>query len=127
MGLLRQWVERESPELSTRVLTHTISNVDSGQPPVILGFIPDLFVEDNLQGVTIIGEAKTSEDFKRPRTRHQLQAFASFLSYKKNGVLLLSLEFSEFQSGRAMIRSILRESGKLDTNYNVITPLDFVL
>ena len=115
------------PSLIDAVVMDTLGTLSSAVPPLIGGFRPDLFSASIEQGKTVIGEAKTSSDLHDPHTVSQLTSFIDYLRHKPDGILLLSVEFIDSRSGKAMTRRLLRQSWCLNSvRLVVITPLDFL-
>ena len=124
---LFEWVTVNEPSLVDAAVTDTLVTLSSAIPPLIGGFRPDLFSASIEQGKAVIGEAKTSSDLHNSHTVSQLTSFIDYLRYKPDGILLLSVELIDYQSGKAMTRRLLRQSGCLNSiRLVVITPLDFL-
>ena len=127
VGYLFEWVTLNEPSLVDTVVTDTLVTLSSAIPPLIGGFRPDLFSASIEQGKAVIGEAKTSSDLHDPHTASQLTSFIDYLRHKPVGILLLSVELIDYQSGKAMARRLLRQSGCLNSvRLVVITPFDFL-
>ena len=127
VSCLYKWVITYEPLLLNFVATDTIGGPLRNLPPYIGGHRPDLFAENINQDKVVVGEAKTSGDVVNDHTESQLVGFLNYLKYKKNSVLLLSLELHDCQSGQSMIRKLMRQvEATSEINFCVITPVDFV-
>ena len=75
------------------------------RPPMIEGYVPDVFATDVPTTMTLIGEAKTQQDIETDHSRRQISAFLSYLSKTPNGVFVLSVPLA----AGAMARRLLAE------------------
>jgi hypothetical protein len=82
------------------------------QPPTIGGFKPDLFAQDLPETFRIVGEAKTSDDFRSERSLLQIEAFLNHLCLYGNSTFYLAVPW--FLKGRAnhVIRDLSRPEHK---------------
>ena len=63
------------------------------RPPMVGGFVPDVFATNVPTTMTVIGEAKTRQDLERAHSQAQILAFLEFLASTPNGVFILSVPF----------------------------------
>ena len=61
------------------------------RPPIIEGYVPDVFVTDVPTTTTLIGEAKTQRDVETDHSRRQIFAFLRYLSNTSRGIFVLSV------------------------------------
>ena len=61
------------------------------RPPMIEGYVPDVFARNVPTSVTLVGEAKTRQDLERHHSRRQISAFLSYLSNTPQGIFVLSV------------------------------------
>ena len=79
------------------------------KPPIIEGYVPDVFVTDVPITTTLIGEAKTRLDLETDRSRRQITAFLSYLSKTPRGIFVLSVPMIAGATARHLL-SELNES-----------------
>lgn len=65
------------------------------RPPNIGGFVPDIFCSDTTATLTVIGEAKTSEDLQKPRSLAQITAFYDHLEHTTSGHLAIGVPWRD--------------------------------
>lgn len=70
------------------------------RPPLVGGFVPDVFATDVPTTMTVIGEAKTRQDLERAHSQAQIMAFLEFLASTPNGVFILSVPFTAGATAR---------------------------
>lgn len=70
------------------------------RPPMIGGFVPDVFATDVPTTMTVIGEAKTRQDLERSHSQAQISAFLRFLAATTNGVFILSVPLTAGATAR---------------------------
>jgi hypothetical protein len=79
-------------------------------PPIIGGFIPDLYIKSNR---LVIGEAKTAGDLDRQHTRDQLTEYIKYLNQRQDSLLLIAVPWYCVPRAKSMVRNIV---AKLDAN-----------
>ena len=67
------------------------SPVRGERPPLISGFVPDVYAVNVPTTMTIIGEAKTRRDLETTHSQAQIIAFIQYLSTLSDGVFVLSV------------------------------------
>ena len=75
-------------------------------PPLINGFIPDVYAVGMVEARTIIGEAKTSRDLETQHSRAQFEAFLTHLTDCRNAQLVIATPWTSVNTAKAIIRSI---------------------
>ncbi|RWG50498.1 MAG: hypothetical protein EOQ62_04290 [Mesorhizobium sp.] len=73
------------------------------RPPRVGGFVPDVYATDVPTTVTIIGEAKTTSDLERERSRSQISAFLAYLAHMPKGVFVLSVPLVAGATARRIV------------------------
>jgi hypothetical protein len=81
----------------------------ANRPPVLGGFVPDLFAHDLPITARIVGEAKTEGDLETGRSRAQLTAFLDHLSLYANSTLYVAVPFTYAPRARTLLRSLSQE------------------
>lgn len=90
--LLCQWVETNTQWTQAAALLSSLPEHSArAVPPVINGFVPDVYLKSNTEDIAIIGEAKTELDLERPRSRHQLVAFMKHLTHFGTSRLVIAV------------------------------------
>lgn len=98
------------------------------KPPPELIKVPDLVAQErNNHHFTILGEAKTYNDFFKDRNRvnTQLDYYFNRLKYKNNGMLIYSLPHSLKNNVTNLIIEKKEEWNASTVNFLVITDLDY--
>lgn len=73
------------------------------KPPRIAGYVPDVYAVDIPTTITIIGEAKTSNDLTTDHSRSQITAFLRYLGYQKQGVFILATTWHAIRTARTVV------------------------
>ena len=76
------------------------------RPPMIEGYVPDVFATDVPTTITLIGEAKTQQDIETDHSLRQISAFLSYLSKTPNGVFVLSVPLAAGATARRFLAEI---------------------
>jgi hypothetical protein len=74
------------------------------RPPMVGGFVPDVFATNVPTTLTVIGEAKTRKDLERAHSQEQILAFLEYLAATPNGVFILSVPFVAGATARRIAR-----------------------
>jgi len=105
------YIRREFRHLFALViLRDTPSSLRDEKPPILDGFVPDVFAYDVPTTITIIGEAKTSTDLETDRSRAQIKTFIDFLRWRENSMFFLSIPFGLIAPARTVINAARRET-----------------
>ena len=103
------WLQTEHPHGGTlSISAESIFCEHLPNPPLINGFIPDVYAVGMLETRTIIGEAKTPRDLETQRSMAQFEAFLTHLSDCQNAQLVIATPWISVNSAKAIIRSIRR-------------------
>jgi hypothetical protein len=104
-----EFIDREFSSLSDIAVRDDASfSIRGENPPLIGGFVPDVYAATVPTTMTIIGEAKTRRDLETERSIEQISAFLNYLSATKGGVFILSVPLV----AAATARRILELSGR---------------
>ena len=75
-------------------------------PPTIGGHRPDLYIRNTRTKVTIIGEAKTENDFMTLRSKNQISGFIDYLAeLEGQSILILCVALNQLGNARHLIES----------------------
>lgn len=88
------------------LLTDLPSNQSSKKPPLIRGFVPDVYVPCPPATRIVIGEAKTPGDLETRRTRKQLQAFLAECNQHEDAFFVLAVPWYLVGLGRALVNEL---------------------
>ena len=92
------------------------------RPPIIEGFVPDVFVTDVPTTMTLIGEAKTQQDIETDHSRRQISAFLSYLSKTPRGIFVLSVPLAARATARRLLAQLNEPFAGATTRTVVLNP-----
>lgn len=105
-----KYVEREFGKLvDIGIRDDAIHPVRGERPPMIEGYVPDVYVTDVPTTRTLIGEAKTQKDIETEHSMRQISAFLKYLAETRNGVFVLSVPLVGGPTARRVLSEINRE------------------
>ena len=105
------WLQGQYPAAGTiSVSAECIFLEHLPHPPLLNGFIPDVYAAGIVEARTIIGEAKTPRDLETPRATAQLAAFLAHLCTCDNPQLVIATPWASVNSARAIVRSITKRN-----------------
>ena len=105
-----EYVEREFGNLvDIGIRDDAIHPVRGERPPMIEGYVPDVYVTDVPTTRTLIGEAKTQKDIETEHSMRQISAFLKYLAETRNGVFVLSVPLVAGPTARRVLSEINRE------------------
>jgi hypothetical protein len=118
--LLQDWVAAEyfSGD-SGPILVDSADSNRYSKPPIICGFIPDLYARRDLVGGIIIGEAKTPRDLENHHTQAQLAAFLRKCAEDTGSVLVLATPWQSERTAKAVLRHVKRRTD-MDHVYAIV-------
>jgi hypothetical protein len=93
------------------------------KPPAIGGFVPDLYASTFPAEVTIIGEAKCSDDLITRRSGLQIRAFLDHLRFQSRGHFVIAVERRQEPIARRLVRLAAQEVGADGLRLFSLTPL----
>jgi hypothetical protein len=91
------------------ILSDLPDSRSSEKPPLIGGFLPDVFVEDAPPTFTVIGEAKTAQDLEREHTKRQFRGYLLYLKLRLRPCLIVSTPWFVANSAKSLIAAAQRE------------------
>ena len=77
------------------------------KPPMVCGFRPDVLARNSGTGMTLIGEAKTSQDLKITHTFAQLRAYLGYLRHVRRPVLAVAVPWQVKATTIGIVRRLL--------------------
>lgn len=101
------WLQAQHPTAGTlSVFADCVFCEHLPNPPLVSGFIPDIYAQGIGMARTIVGEAKTPRDLETPRSRAQFDAFLTHLSECQNAQFVVATPWVSVNSAKAIVRSI---------------------
>jgi ATP-dependent helicase YprA (DUF1998 family) len=79
------------------------------RPPMIGGYVPDVYVTNVPTTFTVIGEAKTRKDLETEHSQAQVRAFLRFLAHTSGGVFILSVPLAAGATARRIVNIASKE------------------
>ena len=106
---IMDWLQVQHPAAETiSISADCIFCEHLPNPPLLNGFIPDVYAVGIAEPRTIIGEAKTPRDLETPRSRAQLEAFLTHLCQCQNAQFIIATPWPSVNSAKAIVRSITK-------------------
>ena len=116
-----QYVEREFGNIADiGIREDALHPVRGERPPMIEGYVPDVYVIDVPSTRTLIGEAKTRQDIETEHSMRQISAFLRYLSETPNGVFVLSVPLVAGPTARRVLSEANREYPEASTQTVVL-------
>lgn len=90
----------------------TVVYIDSRQyshisrPPLVNGYIPDLYVSRPDDSGVIIGEAKTANDLENEHTHSQFIAYLSWCAAREGSLLVVAVPWYMSRFAKSMVHNI---------------------
>ena len=115
MSLVERMADWVADELlsgnAAAILLDLPSSRSVSHPPLIYGHMPDLYVDDNIARVLVIGEAKSARDLETERSERQISAFLEYCSLHENALLVLAVPWHRTRLARSLLRMLKRKLG----------------
>lgn len=92
-------------------------------PPTINGSIPDFYSYKPGTTIHFIGEAKTSKDLERPRSREQFKSYLKFCNENSESLLIIAVPWFMAPCAKSLIKLIAKENGYDIARYVILTNL----
>lgn len=104
-----RWLEEQfgRSEVSS-ALTDDPGLFPRNSPPLIGGYIPDVFLRRPVRGVLIIGEAKTSRDLETKHSREQFAGYFKYLSHHPGSILVVAVPWYTVNQAKSLLWHIQR-------------------
>jgi hypothetical protein len=97
------WVAKTYPADDLCVLVDEPNNTAANKPPNIGGYFPDVFVKAVGRPLTIIGEAKTTQDLETWRSKLQLISYLTFLKTVSDPCLVISTSWTVQRTAKGLM------------------------
>jgi len=104
------------------LIDHPNSNKKE-RPPIIEGFIPDVYIPNAPGNVFIIGEAKTAKDLEKKHSIAQISGFLRRCSQTNDSILVLAVPWHMTRLGKNMLRYLKRRIGADNVRTEVLERL----
>ena len=109
VGAIVDWLQVQHPAADAMsVSADCIFCEHLPNPPLLNGFIPDVYAVGIVETRTIVGEAKTPKDLETPRSRAQFEAFLTHLCVCQNAQFVIATPWPSVNSAKAIVRSITK-------------------
>ena len=117
------YAEREFGDLADiAVQEDAVRPLRGERPPILEGYVPDVFVTDVPTTMTLIGEAKTQQDLETFHSRRQISAFLSYLSKTPRGIFVLSVPLVAGATARRLLAQLNEPFEGATTRTVVLNP-----
>lgn len=97
------WVSKTYPTDDLCILVDEPNNTAPNKPPNIGGYFPDVFVKAVGRPLTIIGEAKTTQDLETCRSKLQLISYLTFLKTVSAPCLVISTSWTVQRTAKGLL------------------------
>ncbi len=104
------------------LIDHPTSN-KKARPPIIEGFIPDVYIPNAPGNLFIIGEAKTAKDLENNHSIAQITVFLRRCSQTSDSILVLAVPWYMARLGRNMLRYLKDRIGADNVRTKVLERL----
>ena len=94
-----------------RILVDSAKGLLAGRPPMLGGYVPDVYAKRFAPRSVVVGEAKTARDLENRHTRAQLVAFLKHCAEFPDSVLVLAVPWHMTRFAKALMRVLLRQQG----------------
>lgn len=91
---------------TTRLLVDSAVSRDSGRPPIIGGFRPDLFAHQPGSSAVILGEAKSIQDFENLHTLAQLTSFMCYCNKSPESIFVLAVPWIFQRNAESLVQML---------------------
>jgi len=92
------------------ILVDSPSTRAGSRPPIIAGFVPDVYVAAPPGPLLVVGEAKTACDIDRRHTREQLAAFLNWCTWKEGSILILAVPWRYVRCAEGVLRDLKKRN-----------------
>jgi len=122
--LLSKWIAESllDGEYGFILIDNSASQIQE-KPPMINGYIPDIYVMKTAKCGVIIGEAKTSKDVERPHSLEQYEAFLRWCSKFDDSLLVLAVPWYQVRNVESILRRLKKKIGAEYTTTKVLERL----
>lgn len=92
-------------------------------PPIVGGYRPDIYYQETLEEICVIGEAKTGPDLERSHSKSQISAFLEYCKTWERSIFLLAVPWYYETRGKNLVRFIQKECRATDVKILVLPKL----
>ena len=96
-------------------------SVQSGRPPLIDGFRPDVYAKG--EGIEVIGEAKPPWDVETPRSERQLEVFLRYVEKNQHRHMVLAVHWTTAHTAEAVLRSVASDWTEVRNRVHILDGL----
>ena len=93
------------------------------RPPIIGGYVPDVYCTDTRASLLAVGEAKTSRDLHTPRSLDQISAFYRHITNAKGGYLVIGVPWTEEPFVFNFVKRLAIETPLKQAKVSIITEM----
>lgn len=90
------------------ILVDAPESLAHAKPPIIAGFVPDVYALDLDGGGIVIGEAKTARDLENRHTREQLETFLQYCAARPGAMLVMAVPWHATRYARHLLAIVGR-------------------
>ena len=94
------------------------------RPPIINGFIPDLYVENAPNELLVIGEAKTYKDLERKHSREQFEAFLKKCKTYERSIFVAAVPWDYVNLAKSILKNLKKKVGAECVEIKVLDQLE---
>ena len=80
------------------------------RPPIMNGFIPDIYVPSGPYGLMIIGEAKTARDLERKHSQNQFEQFLNKCAEVNNSLFIIAVPWYSVRLAESILKYLKNKS-----------------
>ena len=88
------------------ILLDSPSSGHTGSPPAIDGHVPDLYVDDKVSKLLVVGEAKTARDLETERSEKQIGTFLEYCARQDSALFVLAVPWHRTRFARSLLRML---------------------
>lgn len=95
----------------------------TSRPPAIEGYVPDLYVDDKMLRLLVIGEAKTPRDLESGRSEAQIRAFLEYCAMQSDSLFVLAVPWHSVRFAQSLLGMWKRRAGIQSVHTKVLEML----
>jgi len=103
VSFIVRWVTKTHPTGDLCILVDEPNNTAANKPPNIGGYYPDVFVKAIAKPLTIIGEAKTTNDLETCRSQLQFISYLTYLKTVSDPCLVISTSWTVQRTAKSLM------------------------
>jgi hypothetical protein len=106
VNALLQAIEEKHNSPKKLLVFADLARFGNNRPPMVGGFVPDVYAHDLPITSRIVGEAKTERDFETDRSRLQLAAFLDHLCLYQQSTFYVAVPWAFAPRARSLLRAL---------------------